>query len=54
MTYFPHTPQEIREMLNTIGLESIEDLFSEIPEEIRQKDKRKLTKFQHLPQKSIF
>ena len=39
MTYFPHTPQEIREMLNTIGLESIENLFSEIPEEIRQKAK---------------
>ncbi|ACI19857.1 aminomethyl-transferring glycine dehydrogenase subunit GcvPA [Dictyoglomus thermophilum] len=39
MTYFPHTPQEIKEMLNTIGLESIEDLFSEIPEEIRQKAK---------------
>ncbi len=39
MVYFPHTPQEIREMLNAIGVDSIEELFSEIPEEIRQKAK---------------
>lgn len=39
MAYFPHTPQEIREMLDTIGVDSIEELFSEIPEEIRRKAK---------------
>ncbi len=37
MPYIPHTPEEIREMLDVIGVEDIEDLFAEIPEELRPK-----------------
>ena len=33
--YFPHTEEDIREMLAKVGVNSIEDLFSEIPEAIR-------------------
>jgi len=33
--FTPHTPQEIEEMLNVIGAESIEDLFSKVPEKHR-------------------
>ncbi|PMQ01546.1 MAG: glycine dehydrogenase (aminomethyl-transferring) [Dictyoglomus sp. NZ13-RE01] len=36
MTYFPHTKKEIEEMLKEIGVESIEELFLDIPEEIRE------------------
>ncbi|MFN3698863.1 MAG: aminomethyl-transferring glycine dehydrogenase subunit GcvPA [Dictyoglomus sp.] len=39
MSYIPHTPSEIEELLSTIGLKSIEDLFSDIPEEIKTKAK---------------
>lgn len=35
MPYIPHTPDEVKEMLHTIGAESIEDLFDEIPAELR-------------------
>ncbi len=35
MPFIPHTDAEIREMLDTIGAESIEDLFDEIPAELR-------------------
>ena len=35
--YLPLTEQDKKEMLQTIGVDSIEDLFSEIPEEIRFK-----------------
>lgn len=35
MPYIPHTKSETTEMLKTIGIESIEDLFSEIPKELR-------------------
>lgn len=38
MVYIPHTDQERREMLKTIGVQGIEDLFLEIPEEIRYPD----------------
>ncbi|BCS54607.1 aminomethyl-transferring glycine dehydrogenase subunit GcvPA [Geobacter sp. SVR] len=35
--YCPHTPQEIREMLSVIGVNSVEDLFAPIPAELRAK-----------------
>lgn len=35
MPFIPHTADEIREMLSTIGIDSIEALFDEIPETIR-------------------
>lgn len=33
--YFPHTPDDIREMLDKIGVEDLDGLFAEIPESIR-------------------
>ena len=35
MDYTPHTEQDIREMLDAIGVSSIDDLFSPIPEKLR-------------------
>ncbi len=35
MRYLPKSESERREMLDTIGIESIEDLFSHLPEEAR-------------------
>ena len=35
MTYTPNTPSEQAQMLDTLGLRSIEDLFSDIPKEQR-------------------
>ena len=35
MSFTPHTPEEIREMLSTIGVGSIDDLFRPIPKELR-------------------
>ncbi len=35
MPFIPHTEQEIREMLDTIGVNAIEDLFDEIPPGLR-------------------
>ena len=37
MGYCPNTPEEIREMLAAIGAESVEDLFSPIPRDLRAK-----------------
>ncbi|WP_027721056.1 aminomethyl-transferring glycine dehydrogenase subunit GcvPA [Maridesulfovibrio zosterae] len=37
MPYVPHSPEEIREMLDVIGVNSVEDLFAEIPTELRPK-----------------
>ncbi len=36
MRYHPHTPEDVREMLDLIGVHSIEDLFSTIPLECRR------------------
>ncbi|MEL7373196.1 MAG: glycine dehydrogenase, partial [Pseudomonadota bacterium] len=35
MPFIPHTETDIREMLDTIGAESIDELFDEIPESLR-------------------
>src|SRR5476649_2406821 len=35
MPFIPHTEQDIQEMLKTIGISSINDLFDEIPESLR-------------------
>jgi glycine dehydrogenase subunit 1 len=37
MPYIPHTPDEVREMLDVIGVSSIEELFAEIPADLRPK-----------------
>ncbi|KUG29483.1 glycine dehydrogenase (glycine cleavage system p1 protein) [hydrocarbon metagenome] len=37
MPYIPHTPDEVREMLDVIGAASIDELFAEIPVELRPK-----------------
>ncbi|HQB83576.1 MAG TPA: glycine dehydrogenase, partial [Candidatus Rifleibacterium sp.] len=34
-TYIPTTPDELQEMLGAIGVKSIDDLFAEIPPELR-------------------
>lgn len=36
MPFIPHTEEEVRAMLDTIGVNSIDDLFDEIPAELRQ------------------
>lgn len=35
MPFIPHTEKDINEMLNTIGVKSIDDLFDEIPKNLR-------------------
>ncbi|MBT8438721.1 MAG: glycine dehydrogenase, partial [Gammaproteobacteria bacterium] len=35
MPFIPHTDQEITQMLETIGVDSIDDLFDEIPSHLR-------------------
>ena len=34
MKYFPHTKEDIEQMLAVAGLKSIDDLFAEIPEQL--------------------
>lgn len=36
MPFIPHTQEDINEMLKTIGIQQIENLFDEIPESLRQ------------------
>ncbi len=38
MPYIPHTPDEVKQMLATIGADSIDDLFDEIPQALRTGD----------------
>ncbi|MBH8596791.1 aminomethyl-transferring glycine dehydrogenase subunit GcvPA [Thermoactinomyces sp. CICC 10523] len=40
--YLPATEQDKQEMLRTIGVESVEELFAEIPESVRYRGKLKL------------
>ncbi|HOL22774.1 MAG TPA: glycine dehydrogenase, partial [bacterium] len=35
MNYTPHTEEEIKQMLSDIGVNSIDELFSDIPQELR-------------------
>ena len=35
MKYFPHTPDDIRQMLEVIGVNSLDDLYAEVPEELK-------------------
>ncbi|MBW2503499.1 MAG: aminomethyl-transferring glycine dehydrogenase subunit GcvPA [Deltaproteobacteria bacterium] len=35
MRYIPHTEGDVAEMLRTVGVKSIEDLFAEVPESVR-------------------
>ena len=37
MRYLPHTPEEIDQMLATVGKSSLDELFSAIPEHVRKK-----------------
>jgi len=43
MPYIPHTEDDIRAQLNTIGVNSVEDLFDEIPASLR------INGFEHIP-----
>ena len=38
MPFIPHTEDDVRQMLDAIGVDSIEDLFDEIPAELRAGD----------------
>ena len=38
MRYLPHTPDEIASMLEAIGVGSVDELFSSIPEAVRPKE----------------
>ncbi|MCU7837312.1 MAG: aminomethyl-transferring glycine dehydrogenase subunit GcvPA, partial [gamma proteobacterium symbiont of Taylorina sp.] len=38
MPYIPHTPEEVEQMLTAIGVDSIDDLFDEIPQSLRNND----------------
>lgn len=42
MPFVPHTKVDVENMLNTIGAKSIEELFSEIPAELRAKSLTKI------------
>ncbi len=35
--YFPHTPEDIGQMLERIGVKSLDDLYAEVPEDIKFK-----------------
>ena len=35
MTYIPHTDEERRSMLETIGVDSVDQLFADVPEALR-------------------
>ena len=35
MKFAPHTQDEVRDMLSTVGLSSLDDLFDQIPQQVR-------------------
>ncbi|MEE1287728.1 MAG: glycine dehydrogenase, partial [Bacteroidaceae bacterium] len=35
MKYFPHTTNDLQEMLKVVGVSSLEELYSEVPEELK-------------------
>ena len=41
--YFPHTDEDLKAMLNKIGVESLDDLYAQIPESIRFRKDYKLS-----------
>jgi len=42
MRYFPHTPEDISDMLKTVGAGSLQDLFSTIPADCRRRSELEL------------
>jgi len=38
MRYLPHTDDDISAMLKVVGVDSLEELFSTVPEDCRKKD----------------
>ncbi|MCX8072490.1 MAG: aminomethyl-transferring glycine dehydrogenase subunit GcvPA [Candidatus Binatia bacterium] len=42
MRFFPHTPADIQAMLDTIGVANVEELFHDIPAELRERAKLSL------------
>lgn len=44
VSYIPHSDSEIREMLEAIGVKSLDDLFSDIPDSYRLKEELSLPK----------
>ncbi len=44
MSYTPHTEQEIKQMLNAVGKESLDDLFESVPKEIYKTHEMNLPK----------
>lgn len=40
--YFPHTPEDVREMLGRIGVESLDDLYSDVPSDFIYKGEYEL------------
>ncbi len=36
--YFPQTPDDIKRMLDVIGIETVDDLYKDVPESVRLKD----------------
>ena len=38
MQYLPHTAEDIAEMLQAVGVERLDDLFSTVPMDCRLKD----------------
>ncbi|MAV31453.1 MAG: aminomethyl-transferring glycine dehydrogenase [Cycloclasticus sp.] len=44
MPFIPHSEQDIKQMLSTIGVDSIEDLFDEIPADLRCDELEKIPK----------
>ena len=45
MPYIPHTEQDVQEMLATIGVKSIDDLFADVPDELRVKGELDIPSF---------
>ncbi len=44
MKYFPHTPEDLQQMLEVVGVKSLDELYAEVPEEL------KLHRELHLPE----
>ena len=34
--YFPHTPEDIQQMLDVCGVNSLDDLYADVPEEVKR------------------